>query len=420
MGGPHTETKPEAAGDRKQTLHELWDLFEGAMRGVQRGNERDAINALRRLLFKLDGAFRDQALKRNPDGPIRDAITAQLRASLIDQLRDLVRGGQLPTGKGVVDWFAGAAIVAHEFSRLATAIERVTAERQHEEIHSFAGNSSFIPIEAVVQLLVSAQHRGVLTLETESNRLDLFFDNQVIAFFSPMHFLRSVLAGEDLPMHRELPRGVLTRAERRLMESGKPIVVSLAQEGILETSEVCETGYLLGAEVFFDLLHRQSNVRFRYSKLQQLPESASRFRVDVPVAPLLIEARNREEDWLVVLKVFPDPDAPLRGIGDADEQRDAVLTPHERRILDAVRAGASPQQIGAAVGIPLHDIYRTLVRFARDRRIEPECAAEEFDELLELGLIGEAGPVAPSMADPDAPTDVAAAIDDAWQRIAGE
>ncbi len=86
----------------------------------------------------------------------------------------------------------------------------------------------------------------------------------------------------------------------------------------------------------------------------------------------------------------------------------------------AIHTGSSPRQIAATVGVPLEDLYRTLVRFARDGIVEPHCSANEFDELLELGLIDESGPVAPRMADPEGPQDVAAAMDDAWDRISGQ
>lgn len=405
---PVAATDGDSLTDQSKTLvlEEIWNIFATTLDKAVTGDAVIAGFQLREMLATLDMRFR--CLRTPSSGGIHDALTMQIHEVLSDRFADFIELPQARSEAAAAQWLVGAIQVYHELAQLAHAFETVTADNADtEEVRSdrkcsFAGKSTFIPISQVVQLLGGSRHRGVLTLEVANDRLEIYFDDSCIAFFSPHRFLRRVIVGTDMHQFRELPRDALTRAERHFVETGKPIVIDLAEQGVLTGDEVRDMSFTFGSEVFFKLLHDDREVGFKYTRLKKLPDFAIEHSICAPITPLLLESNKQQDDWLSLLKVFPNPDRAIEPTEDSLRKvADMQLAAHELRILMAIDGKVTPRGLTDISGLPLLDVYRILVQYTRDEVILPHCEPDEFAELLLLGLTDEEGPTDLGFADPD-------------------
>jgi len=100
------------------------------------------------------------------------------------------------------------------------------------------------------------------------------------------------------------------------------------------------------------------------------------------VTPLLLEASKRLDDWKNMLRAFPEPDAPVVPAPDMLAVIGSLnLGVLEIKLLTQINGKASPRDLVKSMGLPLHDIYLQLVRFAREGAVQsaqPPGAVEDL------------------------------------------
>lgn len=285
-----------------------------------------------------------------------------------------------------VDWVAGASHSLLMLVRFGTAMTRVINESgvvKSGRDFSFAGNSDFIPINEVIQLLGGGKHRGVLVLEKEDLELDIYFENSLITFISPHQLGRRILPAREGMPYKEVPATVATLADRNFGIETKPLAITLAEEGIIRKDDIKRVCRYLGTDTLFSFMREGTPLKYRYYRLGDLPEFALEHGMFMPCTPLLLEINKKIDDWLSMQKIFPYPDAVLEPAADLFQTLGSMnLDVVDLKVLTQLQEGLSANQLAAAVGMPLHEVYELLMRFARDGLLRPQCDASEFAEYL--------------------------------------
>jgi hypothetical protein len=276
----------------------------------------------------------------------------------------------------------GTLLSGQLLAEFADAVDRVILECGSPRDYSFAGRADFISLEEVLQLLGGAKHRGRLSLEKPDNRLDIYLDNSAVAFLDPHRFIRRVLPIPDRMTYREISLELLEKAEQRHAQEGVPIFMTLEAEGFLRKGEAREVMRQLGSEVLFDFLREQEDVAYTYRRLDELPSFAVQHNLKVAVTPLLLEGNKQRDDWRGLHRVFPDPNQPLQPVPNIFTRIGSMdLGVLEIKMLAQINNKATPRALVSAMGLPLHEIYHYLVRFAKDGILVPPGGKEPLGEL---------------------------------------
>jgi hypothetical protein len=231
-------------------------------------------------------------------------------------------------------------------------------------------------------LLGGGKHRGCLTIEKPDNRLDIYLDNSAVAYLNPHRFLRRVLPNPDRMTFREISAELLEKAEARHADDQQPLFVTLQEEGFFRESELRDQMRQLGSEVLFDFLRDQEECAYTYRRLDELPGYAVQHNLKMPVTPILLEGNKQRDDWRSLLKVFPDPDAPLQPVDDIIARIGSMdLGVLEIKMLAQIGSKAAPRALVESMGLPLHEIYHHLVRFAKEGVIIPPGGEQTLGDL---------------------------------------
>ena len=101
--------------------------------------------------------------------------------------------------------------------------------------------------------------------------------------------------------------------------------------------------------------------------MNELPAFAVQYNLRMPVTPLLLEGNKRLDDWRSLKTVFPDPDQKIEPVQDMISKISSLqLSVLEIKMLTQIDGGVTPRQLSPAMGLPLQDVYRHLIRFAKD------------------------------------------------------
>jgi hypothetical protein len=120
-------------------------------------------------------------------------------------------------------------------------------------------------------------------------------------------------------------------------------------------------------EVLFDFLRDSGACSFFYRKLETLPDFTNKHRLDLAVTPILLEGSKLVDDWTSMLRVFPDPSAPIQPVPDMFARINNLdLDVVEIKMLAMINGETSPKGLAPAIGLPLIDVYQALMRFTRD------------------------------------------------------
>lgn len=324
-----------------------------------------------------------------PTNEMRDVIFARLRRLLMQRFGDQTASRRVLAASDALHWLMGAIHSIDILEHFSTALTQVIARQASthpERDFSFAGKTDFIPLSEVLQLLGGGKHRGVLVLERESETLDIYFENSVVTFLNPHQLSRRVLPARSGAPYREISNPLANKAEREYGISNKPMVVTLHEEGLIKSEEIRSLAFMLGCDTLFDFLREDAALAYRYYRLSDLPEFALEHGIFSPVTPILLEINKRLDDWHGLLRAFPDPDQPVIPADDMMQQIGGLsLSVMDLKILQYVQNGHSARTLGSKIGLPLHEVYHYLVRFAREGLVEVHCSAGTFaDQILTL------------------------------------
>ncbi|MFO1052826.1 MAG: DUF4388 domain-containing protein [Planctomycetota bacterium] len=298
-------------------------------------------------------------------------------------LRALLRSPDAGSEVKVAEWVLGAVVGDAALAELASIFDRTILSQTGPQDYSFAGRADFIAIEEVLQMLGSGKHTGCLSLEKHDNRLDLYIHRGQIAFLDPHHLVRRVLPGATPMDYREIGAEQLALAERAHREQRTPVVLSLHASGVFRNADVKAVVRQLGSEVLFDFLRAQEESYFSYRKLDALPAFATQHELRLGITPILLEITKRLDDWRSLLRVFPDPKAPLEPKPDMLARiSNLSLGVVEIKLLTMINGETSPERLAQVSGLPIQDVYQLLVQLAQEGAIVTPGALEGVDHAI--------------------------------------
>lgn len=369
-----------SAGLSAALKEKLCAVVEGL---VQAGPDAD--RTFEEFCSKAAELFRRKVSFEATRNDTRDTLSEVLFSRLRQGFREFSENQDARQEIKAAEWAMAALFGGAALQDFGTALDKAMHRGATPREYSFAGLADFISLEEVLQLLGGGNHRGCLTLEKHDNRLDIYLDCGHIAYFDPHHMIRRMLPMQSNMNYREVSVKDLEAAEERHAKEGVPIFTTLREAGYFKERELRDHVRTLGAEILYEFLREQDLVAFFYRRMDRLPDFATESDLRMMVTPLLLEGSRRLDDWNKRIKVFPDPDEPVQPGADMFARISSLnLGVHEIRMLAQINGKNSPRALSAAMGLPIFDVYQTLVRFAAEGAVVPP--AHGMAELAELEM----------------------------------
>ena len=330
--------------------------------------DREAANeTFEHMLTRAGDLFQRKQAMEGTKSETRDLIGEVMFTRLRRAFRDFLGTNDAADEIKCAEWAMGLLYSGSALHEFAAALDRAILETSRPMDYSFAGRADFISIEEVLQLLGSGNYTGMLGIEKDDNRLDIYLNKGKIVFFDPHHLVRRIQPGRDPMSYREISVEFMRQAEATHSSKGLPLVMGLVELGLFKVEETAQLVRTFGLEVLFDFLRESGACSFFYRKLDELPDFASRYTLDLAVTPILLECSKQVDDWRTMLKVFPDPTVAIEPVADMFARIESMdLGVVEIRLLAMITGENSPKDLAPAIGLPLVDVYQALIGFARD------------------------------------------------------
>ncbi len=323
--------------------------------------------------------------KQNMEGTktaSRDLLGEVLFSRLRRSFREFLAGDDSVTETKAAEWVMGCLFSGTVLTEFANCLDKVILESVRPQDFSFAGRVDFISIEEVLQLLGGGKYTGMLSIEKVDNRLDIYMDRGSVAYLDPHHLVRRVMPGVDSLNYQEIPADLLKQAEVKHADDSTPLLVSLVELGFLPPEELSDQSKDFGLEVLFDFLGDDGACSFYYRRLKGLPDFVKENNMRMQVTPILLEGNKRIDDWIDLLKVFPEPTEPVQPEKNMFARMEGLnLTVLDLKLLAMIDGKMSPKELAPAIGLPIFDLYQYLVRFAREGVLVPAGGKEALDDV---------------------------------------
>jgi hypothetical protein len=378
---PRTEQPDQKLGLSTELQERLCTVVDELVRGEREAAERDFAE----MCAKADELFRRKVSFEATRNDTRDMLAEILFSRLRRGFRELLERPEAKDEIKAAEWVMGALFSTVAINDFSTALDKAMHRGASPREYSFAGLADFISLEEVLQLLGGGNHRGCLSLEKHDNRLDIYLNCGHIAYYDPHHLTRRILPVNNNMSYREISPELLEDVEERHAKEGVPIFIGLKDKGFLKANELRDVIRMLGAEILYEFLREQDLVAFFYKRMDRLPSFATEMDLRMSVTPLLLEGSRRQDDWKKMMKVFPDPDEAVQPGKDMYARISSLnLGVHEIKMLAHINGESSPRNLATLMGMPLIDVYQTLVRFATEGVVVPP--PEGIAELPEVNM----------------------------------
>ena len=215
--------------------------------------------------------------------------------------------------------------------------------------------------------------------------------------------------------YHEIPTDMLRKAEERHAREGYPVSLTLAESGGFGRLDPKNEVMRIGTEVLFDFIRAQGDTAFRFLKHDDLPEWVRKYDLRMGITPVLLEVSKNLDEWRSLSSAFPDATAPIETMPDMHARLgDAQLGVLEIKMLTLLDGEQSARDLSELLGLPLFDVYRSLVNFATEGAI---VAPGGLDDLVAFDMSVEES-VESAMTALDE-NDDALAVNSALDRVLG-
>lgn len=290
-----------------------------------------------------------------------EVLFARLRAAMAKFSGGADRSAQRAAELAMATLHSSATLTeyAHAFDRALQQAQQASAN------FSFAGRTDFISVEEVLQMLCTGQHRGCLSLQHAHNQLDIYLQGGQIRFLDPHRPPRRVLPG-DPTRHRQVAAAVMSQAQELRAKTQQPVLLLLCELAAIQPHELPALLQLYGKEALFEFMQQSAPFAYFYRRMDALPSWVHEHDLRMSATSVLLEGSKRSDDWRQLLAAFPDANAPVQLADDLLSRiGDLALSPLELNLLANLQTACSPQQLEAALGVPLFDVYLLLGQFAQ-------------------------------------------------------
>lgn len=368
---PKNPHRPVASNDEEQRTALGEELKAQACRAIDAllaKDEAQADEAYGHLLRKAQDFIERKRKMEGSKTDTRDLVMEQVFTRLRQGMRQFVQSDDARQPQRAAEWTMASLYSMATLTELARAFDQALLQASHgSQDFNFASRTDFLSLEEVLQMLAAGKHKGCLSLEKADNRLDVYMQDGRIVHLDPHHISRRVLPSADPLKQRELLAAAVERAEAERSKSGRPIVLALADAGCFRPEELRDMLRLFGREALYEFLMEDAPVVFYYKRQERLPDFAVEHDLRLGVTSALLEGSKRQDDWRIMRRMFPDPDAPLEACeGMYARMGDLALDVLEIKLLSQIGAAVSPRKLAPILGLPLFDVYALIVRLARE------------------------------------------------------
>jgi len=348
-------------GDSLKTL--INDLVDGLVAKDEERCESDFVHLLGRVRELVERKLRMEGTKTDTRDFVGELLFTRMRRGM----HAFLKSSEEKTSMRAAEWVMGMLFATTTLSEFAKAFDKaLIRSNTGTKDFNFAGRTDFLSVEEVVQMLAAGKHLGCLSLEKDDNRLDVYLKDGRIFFLDPHHMIRRVMPGDSM-RHREISESAIAAAETARAQDGKPVLISLQEQGVFRSEEMREVMKLFGKEVLFDFMRESEPYAFYYRKLPALPAFAEQNDLRLGVTSILLEGSKLLDDWKQMLLVFPDPNAPIEPKKDMFARMgDVALGVLEIKLLSHINGEMSPRGLSPLLGLPLSDIYQMLIKLSRE------------------------------------------------------
>ncbi|MHC4078321.1 MAG: DUF4388 domain-containing protein [Planctomycetota bacterium] len=384
--GPKKDRKPKPKNGSKPGDAKLaGDLKKrvGAMIDALVNEDRETANeTFEHMLTRAGDLFRRKQAMEGTKSETRDLIGEVMFTRLRRAFREFLSSDDAASEIKCAEWAMGLLYSGAALQEFAAALDRAILETSRPMDYSFAGRADFISVEEVLQLLGSGNYTGMLGIEKDDNRLDIYLHKGRIVFLDPHHLIRRILPSDDSMNYKEISEDLLRKAEALHAKKDLPLIMGLVELNLFKPKEIPELVRTFGLEVLFEFLRDPGACSFFYRKSEDLPDFAKKHRLNLAVTPILLEGSKQMDDWISMLKVFPDPTAPVEPVPDMFARINSLdLDVVEIRLLAMINGETSPKALAPAIGLPLVDVYQALIGFARDGVLVAPGGLEALHEI---------------------------------------
>lgn len=364
MSGPGNP--PQASDDtelRESLKSRIGDLVDALVDKSEEQYEEEFVHLLTRVRELIERKLRMEGTKSDTRDFLGELLFTRLRRGM----HLFLRGKDEQAPLRAAEFVMGMLFSVTTLTEFARAFDQALLQSgSGTKDFNFAGRTDFISVEEVLQMLASGKHLGCLSLEKADNRLDVFLKDGRIFFLDPHHLSRRMLPGDSM-RHREIPETALTQAQAARVQTGRPVLLSVLQQGSTQATELRETLRLFGKEVLFEFMREGQPYAFYYRKLEALPEFAEEHDLRLGVTSILLEGSKQNDDWQQMLMVFPNPEAPIEPKADMYARMgDIALSMLEIKLLSQINGETSPRSLVPVLGLPLFEVYQLLIKLSRD------------------------------------------------------
>jgi len=373
----------QVGSDSDELKARVSSLVDALVHGDKEQCESEFVLLLSRVQDLVDRKRRMEGSKTDT----RDLLAELLFSRMRRGMQQFLQTEERIKPQRTAEWVMGALFGSTTLSEFAQAFDRVLLASHGQNVDfNFAGRTDFISVEEVLQMLSSGKHVGCLSCEKADNRLDIYMKEGRIVFLDPHRMIRRVIPSKDAMRHREITENAVHKAEAARTASGRPVLLSLHDDGLFRREELREIMRLFSKEVLFDFMRERDPFVFYYRRLDALPEFATEHDMRLGVTSILLEGSKRVDDWKQMLAVFPDPDQALEPRADMYARMgDVALDVLEIKLLGLINGEISPRTLAPALGLPLHDTYQLLVHLAREGIVVPP-GGEQVLATVNLGV----------------------------------
>ncbi len=373
---------------------QILETVQAMVTGKREEAEKDYLH----LMDRVRDLFRRKVRFEATPGETRDLMAEVLFSRLrkgYAEFFDRARFDRDPMK--AAEFLLGGVLSAAAIADFGRVVDKVLTEEAVPDF-DFAGRSAFITLEELLQLLSAGKHSGVLLLEDQKDRLDLWMRNGSVAFIDPHRLKQRLIHGQGQTKWREIPKDLHEIVNEARTVEGRPILLSLLEQGFLKEGEIKTQLRTTGAEWVYDFLQDTKDCAFRYTAQAELPDFVTKFDAGLPVMPLLLEGHKRIDDWKRIQRVFPDMDQEIVPSPDLFARiAEMCLDAIEIKVLSLLDGKKSFRTIQAAVGLDDFNLGMMLVRFACEGILEPPGGPESLFEDAE-GMSAEESLVAAAEA----------------------
>lgn len=332
----------------------LHAVVENALRKRlrERGDDPEADEAPLFDLARIEGA---------PDSQAREREIVHAFARGVSRLL----GPRLDHLDAPLEPDAWSSVVADAFPLerlrgLGNLLGLLTNSRDRTAV--LAGDSSFISIAEVMQMLELQRQTGALRIAYAEQEIVFFLGEGKIDLARAFHLPSSFLLGRYLVEDGIVERGVVDSVSAEPEAQTRLLGEALVAAGFSTEGQVREALKRQTSELVYEAVRWKSG-RFMFHVGQASPE-ATLARLGLAPGGLLMEGFRRVDEWQLIEGSFqfddvlvPDPSGMER-LGEHSE-----LTAQEELILSAVNGRHSVRQIVDEVDASTFDVCKSLYHF---------------------------------------------------------